>query len=223
MGVEVPGLGRPNVLASNPYLPSDVSSLQCPFWINELRGGDSDLPISSGQQYRSTNISMNLCVVRREGETNLKYSDQLTAEWVDAVYSTFAQHVRLSAPAVKIKSSTNANPSVVTTGIPHGLVTGNQAIIQDHLMNTAINGSWNVTVIDYVRFSVPVLGNANGGATGTVRKLQPHDMTGVVDAVIRRWDKVPLTYGSTDENMPNYLALQFDLVVREMYVTTIQE
>lgn len=219
VNISVPGLGRPQVLAANPYQPSDVSSLQCPFWVNELRGGPSNLPIANGQQLRTTSVHMFLAVVRREGNVDLKYSVQQTAEWVDAVYAAFAQHIKLSAPAVNILSSTNASPIKITTATPHGLnPAGDQVTIAGHLVNTNANGVWNATILDYVNFTIPAVGNGVGGATGTSRPTQPLDMANISDVVITSWDLVPFTYGSTDQGMPNFLALEFILRVREIYV-----
>ncbi len=73
-----------------------------------------------------------------------------------------------SHSAIAIASSTAVNPSVVTTSSAHGLTTGDSVIINSHLVNTAINGSNRVTVINTTSFSVPVLGNGTGGATGSV-------------------------------------------------------
>lgn len=97
--VEVAGAPRPNVIVAEPYQPSDTASTYCPFFINEVHGGSADIPISSGQQYVTSNIEMFLCVRRREAETELKLGAQETIAWRDAVFSTFAKRVKLSDPA----------------------------------------------------------------------------------------------------------------------------
>jgi hypothetical protein len=79
-----------------------------------------------------------------------------------------------NAVPVLIASSTAAMPSVVTTAAAHGLTTGQTAEIANHLLNTSANGTWTVTEISSTTFSIPVPGNAVGGATGTVT-LQPPD------------------------------------------------
>jgi hypothetical protein len=73
--------------------------------------------------------------------------------------------------SVNIASSTNALPSVVTTAQAHGLSTGAPVRIEGHLVNTAINGWWEVTVLTTTTFSVPVAGVGVGAATGRVIKL----------------------------------------------------
>lgn len=219
VNITVPGVGRPQVLTAFPYQPSDVSSIQCPFWVNSLRGGPSDLPIANGQQFRTTNVYMYLAVVRREANTNLLYSEQQTAQWVDAVYAAFAQHIKLSRPAVNILSSTNTNPITIKTTTPHALNTlGDQVTIANHLVNTNANGVWNATIVDYETFTIPAVGNGVGGQTGTAVPTQPYDMANINDAVIVNWDLVPFEYGSTDPGVPNFLALEFVLRVREIYV-----
>ncbi len=97
--VEVPGAPRPNVIKAEPYEPSNTNSSDCPFFINELHGGDSNLPITSGQQYVTDQIWMVLCVRRAEANTNLKLSLQETVMWRDAVYAAFSNRVKLSNPA----------------------------------------------------------------------------------------------------------------------------
>lgn len=74
---------------------------------------------------------------------------------------------------IAISSSTAANPAVVTTAAAHGLTTGDCVVIAGHATNTALNGGWTATVLTSTTFSIPVLGTAAGGATGTVRHHPP--------------------------------------------------
>ncbi len=97
--VEVPGARRPNVIKAEPYEPSNTNSSDCPFFINELHGGTSELPISAGMQYQTDQIWMVLCVRRAEASTNLKLGLQETVLWRDAVYAAFSERVKLSNPA----------------------------------------------------------------------------------------------------------------------------
>jgi len=71
--------------------------------------------------------------------------------------------------AVNIASSTNAAPIEVTTGAAHGLISGDAVLVAGHLVNTAANGTWGVTVSDGTHFTLDgSTGNGIGGATGTV-------------------------------------------------------
>lgn len=109
--VEVPGAPRPNVILAEPYLPSDTNSAVCPFFINEAHGGPSDIPISSGQQYITTNYWMMLCLKRFEANTNMKLGVMETIQWRDAVFAAFAQRVKLSNP------DDDATPGISHTGL----------------------------------------------------------------------------------------------------------
>jgi hypothetical protein len=74
---------------------------------------------------------------------------------------------------VNIASSTNANPSVVTTATAHGLVVGDVVEIAGHLVNTNIVGVWTVaTVGSTTLFTVPNPANGLGAATGTAMKTE---------------------------------------------------
>jgi len=215
--IGVPGLGIPVVLQAEPYQPSDMSSVSCPFFVNEIAGGATDLPIADGEQYVETEIHMMLAVERRVANIDLKYGVKETLQWRDAVLAMFAQHIKLSAPQVLIKSSTNAGPIMITTGTPHCLAASDQVTIANHLINTAANGNWNTVATSPTAFTLTgSTGNGAGGATGTARMLQPGDLSGFVTSfVIKSWDLVPYIYGAAD-----FLALRFVATLKEMYVTS---
>ncbi len=70
-----------------------------------------------------------------------------------------------SQRVIPITSNTLANPSVVTTPVPHGLTTGQVIFIAGNITSSpAINGQQTVTVISATTFSVPV--NCTTGGTG---------------------------------------------------------
>jgi hypothetical protein len=75
---------------------------------------------------------------------------------------------------VSIASSTNANPTVVTTATAHGLAVGDTAEIVGAVGNTAINGTWQVAAVgSATTFTVNVAANGAGTSGGTVAKLPP--------------------------------------------------
>lgn len=91
----------------------------------------------------------------------------LTTETADA--NTEATSVDNTADttqiAVAITSSSVANPSVITTAVPHNLTTGDTVLIAGHSGSTpTINGERTVTVISATTFSIPV--NVTVGGTG---------------------------------------------------------
>lgn len=216
----------PIVVQADPYQPSNVASVSVPCWINEVYGGTSDLPIASGQQYRTTKVRMALLLARRTAGIDLMYNVQTTALWADAVYATFAQHLRLSYPAMLITASTNTSPIQLTIGQRHYLTDGQQVTVANHLINTNANGAWNITVVDEYNITLNgSTGNGVGGATGTERLTQPFDQGNVVSAVIKNWDIKDYPYGDSAsiEGQNVFIALVFELAITEMYVTSIQE
>lgn len=226
MGVTVPAaLNNPNptVLRADPFQPSDMSSGNLPAWIFELPQGmnKSDVPIASGQQYINTAMDAFLCVARREANVDLKFNVMNVLPWRNPVYAEFSKHVRLSDPARIVIAATNASPIKITTYIPHRYVTGDQVTLSGILGNTAANGPWNVTVVDYLNFTLN--GSTGNGAFvydngGVSRKTQPFDFGSVVTAVITSWGQIDQPYGSTV-----LLGILFRLQLREMFVTTIQD
>lgn len=61
------------------------------------------------------------------------------------------------APIANILTSSVANPSIITTATPHGLVSTDPITIVGHVGSTpAINGARVATVIDATHFSIPV-------------------------------------------------------------------
>lgn len=72
-------------------------------------------------------------------------------------------------PVRAIASSTNATPIAVTTSVAHGYSTGDRVSITGHLVNTAANGVWTITVTSTTAFTLTgSVGNGVGAATGTV-------------------------------------------------------
>lgn len=79
--------------------------------------------------------------------------------------STTGILIKRKSLSAAITSSSVANPTVITTPTPHGLVNGESATIAGHAGSTpALNGAQVVTVIDDTHFSVPV--NVTVGGTG---------------------------------------------------------
>jgi len=67
---------------------------------------------------------------------------------------------------IPIVANSQANPTVITTAVPHGLTTGQVVVIAGNVdASPTINGAQTVTVISPTTFSVPV--NTSGGAAGT--------------------------------------------------------
>jgi hypothetical protein len=116
--------------------------------------------------------------------------------WIDpfmAMYSSDPGASLTWSQPVSITSSTNANPSVVTTATVHGIASGEVVEIQNHLVNTAINGVWTIaTVGSTTTFTVPYAANGVGGATGTTME-QDTDVT-VNFTIQNQWNAMAGTY-----------------------------
>lgn len=117
---------------------------------------------------------------------------------------------------IAIASSTQVSPSEITTATAHGLLTGDQVVITGHLTNTAVNGTWTIIKTGTNTFTVPVLGNGVGGATGTVNKIQTPALSDrTVEAILFNGTALTIdaaagTIGTT--SVPNSLiAFQLDI------------
>ena len=100
-----------------------------------------------------------------------------TADW-----NTEATSVDYSADTgqrvVPITSSSVANPSIITTTVPHGLTNGQKVLIAGHSGSTpSINAEHVATVISTTTFSIPVNVTV-GGTGGTV--VQSNSLAGGV-------------------------------------------
>lgn len=73
-----------------------------------------------------------------------------------------------SQRVIPITSNTQANPTVITTPVPHGLTTGQVILITGNASsNAAINGERTVTVVSTTTFSIPVNCTVAGGTGGS--------------------------------------------------------
>lgn len=71
----------------------------------------------------------------------------------------------MQAPFVAISTSSVANPTTITTAVPHGLVSGDSVVIFGHTGSTpTINGTRVVTVTGPTTFTIPV--NVTVAGTG---------------------------------------------------------
>ena len=71
---------------------------------------------------------------------------------------------------IPIATSSVANPTVITTVVPHGLTTGDVVVITGHAGSTpAINGAYTVTVTGSSTFTIPVNVTVSGTGGTVVR------------------------------------------------------
>jgi hypothetical protein len=122
-------------------------------------------------------LSANAWVKRRAFAVKVLNSP---ATYLDAFLASLAADGGLSLTwyqPVSITSSTNANPTVVTTTAVHGLAVGDVVEIAGHAGNTNANGVWAVTVVgSTTTFTIAQAASGVGTATGTAMK-QETDVT----------------------------------------------
>lgn len=113
----------------------------------------------------------------------LNNPDSTLTSFVAAVGADPSGGLSWFAP-VNISSSTNANPTVITTAVVHGMSTGDVVEIAGSVVNTNANGTWVVTVVTTTTFSIPQAANGVGTAGGTAMKMIiDNDLLFTVNAV----------------------------------------
>jgi len=60
------------------------------------------------------------------------------------------------SPTIQISSISIANPTVITTSTPHGLINQNQVMITNSNSTPSVNGVWTISYISPTSFSIPV-------------------------------------------------------------------
>jgi len=124
-------------------------------------------------------------------------------------------------PAVAIGASSVANPSVITTLVPHGLATGDTTTIAGHLGSTPpIDGSRVVTVLSATTFSIPLQVTV-AGAGGTVTRTTAADVLTLVEA--KTYARLSSTDTSLDALIPRYLATARDKVQQDTGIVLLPE
>lgn len=90
-----------------------------------------------------------------------------TADWNTEGADSFDYTTDPAQRVIPITSNSQANPTVITTPVPHGLTSGDIVLIAGNSGSSpAINGERVATVITTTTFSVPVNTSAGTGGTG---------------------------------------------------------
>jgi hypothetical protein len=97
----------------------------------------------------------------------LQAHEAKTADWNTEAADSVDYAGESSQQVIPITSNSQANPTVVTTPVPHGLTSGDVIIISGVSGSSpTINGERTATVISPTTFSVPVDTSAGSGGTG---------------------------------------------------------
>jgi hypothetical protein len=129
------------------------------FAMNYKRGPSREGLTQADAEYRVTGT------YRRGRTVHALVSE--TAASGDTKASSVDQSTSARLPSVAITSSSVANPTQITTPVPHGLVSGQVILISGHSGSTpSLNGGngYVVTVVDTTHFTIPV--NVTVGGTG---------------------------------------------------------
>lgn len=111
-------------------------------------------------------VSYTISGARDEGQI-LQILEAKTADWNTESAGEVDYTLDTTQRVIPITSNSQANPTVVTTPVPHGLTTGQVVIIAGETGSSpTINGQRTVTVISATTFSVPVNTSAGTGGTG---------------------------------------------------------
>jgi hypothetical protein len=117
-----------------------------------------------------------------------------------------------------VANASNANPIVITTEAPHGLTSGSVATVAKVQGNVAANGTWSITVLSPVTFSIPAVGNGTytsggvieGGDLGEIDAIiQANPVPGAVTEQTVSANTVPVTIGSPTSPATVYVQAAF--------------
>lgn len=123
---------------------------------------------------------------------------QNSMSWIDrfawAVANNSAVSGDMHSP-VGVTGTSGGVPAVVTTTTAHGMTTGDIVEITG-TRDGAVSGTWQVTVLDSLRFSIPAEGLIFGDDGGTACE-QPSD-TAVTSAIETVWSPLAGVTAATD-------------------------
>lgn len=131
---------------------------------------------SSAQKYQKRQALARLVLSSPDGQKS---------RFASAVATNSTVAAGVGSP-VAVASSTNANPTVVTTSAVHGLSVGDAIVIENHATNTVINGGWIVATVPLTTTFTIAVSGVGAGTGGTVRKHPPD--TDINNAISALWD-----------------------------------
>ncbi len=122
--------------------------------------------VSSGNNLTKANVTYDVSGTLDRGVI-VQNSTAKTIDWNGHTDGNFCDFTLEPQVPVAITSNTLANPTIVTTSVPHGLAAGHIILISGNITSSpSINGptTYAVTVISTTTFSIPV--NCTTGGTG---------------------------------------------------------
>lgn len=121
-------------------------------------------------------VTYTISGARDEGQI-LQIWESKTSDWNTETSGEVDYTLDTTQRVIPITSNSQANPTVITTPVPHGLATNDIILIAGETGSSpTINGQRTVTVISTTTFSVPV--NTSGGTGGTGGSFVKANSTG---------------------------------------------
>jgi hypothetical protein len=108
---------------------------------------------------------------RRQGARSPKLFDIL-GQWLPPNPLPQDLATAIGGPTIHVTAASNASPIAITTATAHGLQTGAQVTISGVVGNTSANGTFTITVIDNVNFTLDG-SKSNGAYSGGGTVTQP--------------------------------------------------
>jgi hypothetical protein len=164
--------------AEHPVLsPIPATDVLCTACIGTTLGAPAASMIAKQASYdgtRGSDGSMSFKVQAFANAYGIDWGQQLTTGKQTFTGTTNGTAVDLGvaewATPVTITSNTNANPTVILTSGPHGLVTGDSVTISGQVTGTPlINGDYPVTYSDATHFTIPVNVTVAGGTAALAK------------------------------------------------------
>lgn len=108
-----------------------------------------------------------------QGKLNIGSKAMNLASAGDTIKACLLTMTTATGKVALISSSTNATPIVITTTAAHGYSNGDIVVVGGHAVNTAANGTWQISGVGSTTFSLTTrldavnsTGNGTGAATG---------------------------------------------------------
>ena len=133
--------------------------------------------------------------------------------------TTLGQPVTPGCAQLAVTNATNATPIAITTAGPHGLVTGDAAIISGVLGNTAANGVCTVTRTGSTTFTIN--SSAGSGAYTGGGAVEGGDL-GQIDAIIQANADPDAVTALTQSALAFPVTVVATVVVPQAYLATYQ-
>ena len=88
-----------------PYGEWSITSVNCPFFVNQTNGGDCNIGATQGRQDIDNVVEMFLCLWPTSQGRSREQTMRYVLEWRDAVFTAFALKIRLGGAMSFVKQA----------------------------------------------------------------------------------------------------------------------